>query len=250
MKGLLQQCNRPFTEVKMKNKFTITALIIILTCCAACSKSKSLDQVDTISIGETFSDSSEVVEGTMTFTVNRAEVSSNMKDLGVDPYSIEGPDNFVWYYDENGKFTSILYPDYVNLENGQLKDGFVFVLVDITATNIDATSKTTGDGSGDFDSDYMFLSSRLYLSDLAQKELNDKGKELSTYMTVRQLWCSQQDIRGYYELCPGESKNFQLGFVIHCTAEDYGSLYLTNTSMLDLDTPDLVLVDLGLGTNG
>lgn len=229
---------------------SLAMIVVLLICCTACGKSKSLDQVDTISIGEVFSDPSEVAEGTMTFTVNRAEVSSNMKELGVDPYSIEGPDNFVWYYDENGKFTSIQYPDYVNLENGQLKDGFVFVLVDITATNIDATSKTTGDSSGNFDSDYMFLSSRFNLSDLSQKELNDKGKELSTYMTVRQLWCSQQDIRGYYELCPGESKNFQLGFVIHCTAEDYGSLYLTNASALDLAIPNLLLVDLDLGTNG
>lgn len=235
--------------MKKKAAYILT-LIALLTCCTACSKSKSPDQVDTISIGEAFSDPYQVSSGTMTFTVNRAEVSSNMKELGVDPYSLAEHDNFVGYYDENGKYTSIEYPDYVNLENGQLKDGFVFVLVDITATNIDATSNTPGDNSGDFGSDYMFLSSHFSLSNLAQKSLNDKGKELSTYQTVRQLWCSQQGIRGYYELRPGESKTYQLGFVIHCAAEDYGSLYLTNASLLDLDMPDLVLVDLGLGTNG
>lgn len=236
-----------------KRIVSLFLVFVLLVCCTGCSKSKSsdqADQVDAISLGETFSDANQVAEGTMTFTVNSAEVSNNMKELGVDPYALsEYKENFVFYYDEAGNSASIEYPDYVDLDTGELKDGVAFVLVDITATNVDATSKTVGDGSGDFSSDYMFLPSTFHLSNLAQKDMSG-GKEQSTYLTVSSKWYSKQADGYMYELRPGESLTFQIGFLVRCGNENYGSLYLTNVSMLDLRIPNLVLVDLGLGTDG
>ena len=66
-----------------KRIVSLFLIFVLLVCCTGCSKSKSsdqADQVDAISLGETFSDANQVAEGTMTFTVNSAEVSNNMKE--------------------------------------------------------------------------------------------------------------------------------------------------------------------------
>lgn len=232
------------------NKIRVISLVLgLLTCCTACSKSKTPDQVDTISIGEAFSDPYQVSSGTMTFTVNSATISSNMKDLGVDPHSLPEYDNSAFYYDDSGEYQSVSYPDYVDLNTGELANGLVFVLVDITAANTDAASRVRNDGGGSFDSDYMFLPSALYLCDLEQENTRSESN-ITTYLTRSALWYSEQNQGYMYELRPGESKTYQIGFVARCAGGDYSSLYLTNASTVDLDIPDLVLVDLGLGTNG
>ena len=232
--------------------FVMMLAAALLLGCAACGGAGAGEQADTVAVGEKFTAPYQVESGTMHFTVNRAEISDNMRQLGADPNSMAQYDNFVIRYDGNGTKRTLYYPDYVDLETGQLADGLAFVLVDITAENTDAVSNITGDGSGLFDSEYMFLPSAFYLCDLAQKDTKD-GKEQSTYMTMSEKWYSAQQEGYMYELPPGESKTFQIGFVVGRADGDYSSLCLTTASQVDkraLRSPDVVLVDLGLGACG
>lgn len=114
-------------------KKTIALIIltaILLTSCAACGDKTA--NLNMLGIGDSFTTSYHTESGQLCYTINNIQWSDNVRELGVDPNAFDE------YASVFGGGTSYVWPNYVDLETGQLKEHLMFVLVDLTVTNIDA----------------------------------------------------------------------------------------------------------------
>ena len=206
--------------------------------------------VTAITLGEAFEDNNQAETGTFELIVNSVQLSSNTKELGIDPSEFD-PYNSVSTYDGNS-FLSWKWPNYVSLESGELAESLVFVLVDITATSIDAVSASHASGSmpNGYDSQYIFKASNLRLVDLYQENIYESDLLNTYYVQGRLVWFSQQEQRPEdryaYELLPGEEINYQIGYIIGLSDNHTENLHLSTSNILE--APGVTWIQLGLSS--
>lgn len=205
----------------------IPIVLIFLLCCTACGR--NAQKISCTDIGEAFE--SAAVSGRLSYTVNSVRISDNILGLGIEPSEIESYDGVS--YTVNGELVHYSWPDYVDLTTGQLTDDLLFVLVDLTVTNIDALGKPIpedDDGSRD-DSWYCFPVGRLSICDT-----NESGKD--AWRNYQAIWYDGTDSfdgaamgtngDDYFVLWPGEALTYQLGFIVGRDDGDYSGMCLTD----------------------
>jgi hypothetical protein len=212
-------------------KKTITAMILVamvLGCCAGCGdKTANLTMVE---IGSDFLLTSGWVAGDLSYTVNSVQWSDNVKELGVDPKELDFYSS-VSYGEEEEQWYD--WPDYVDLETGQLAEHLRFVLVEVTVTNIDAcdVNAPVDEGGAPDDSWYTFGVNHLSISDL-----NVQGK--NGFWDFDSVWYADTgdydpqeggtNGSNYFILWPGESLIYRMGFVIGSSEDDFSRMCLTD----------------------
>lgn len=223
----------PLEDLKMKKTgFLITVVIIIFLCCTACGdKAPELSYVntdDTVN-GDTFN--SAAVEGYLSCTINDVRWSDNVKSFGIAPSELESYDGVS--YTDNGNFVHFSWPEYVDLTTGQLADNLLFVLVDLTMTNIDALGKPipeNDDGNRD-DSWYSFMVQQISICDVSEKE-NDSFRNYNAiwYAGTGNYNAAAMGTNGnnYFILRPGESLTYQMGFIIGSDDGDFSQMCITD----------------------
>lgn len=166
-----------------------------------------------------FSDELDTFEGTLVYTVDSVTYSNSISDFGIDITALNKESDL----DMDGGETYYLYPDYINIETGELMENAVFLLVEITATNIDAKSKT---GVMLYENGYLFRADIFFLVDLNYKNDGHYFAEGIFYFSEQGKYAEHRYV---YELLPGEQITFQIGYVIGNSANDYTNLLLSNT---------------------
>lgn len=206
---------------------SILAVLLLIIGCTACGhKAQNLSYID---IGNGFELSA--VSGHLLCTVNSVRVSDNIRDFGIEPSEIESYDGVS--YTVNGELVHYGWPDYVDLTSGQLADDLLFVLAELSVTNVDALAKPIpekDDGSRD-DSWYCFPVEQLSLCDV-----NEAGKD--AYRNYHVIWYDKtgsfdgaaMGTNGddFFILRPGESLTYQIGFIVGRDDGDYSGMCLTD----------------------
>lgn len=206
---------------------SVLTMLLLVVCCTACRhKAQNLSYIN-------IEDSFELaaVSGHLLCTVNGVRVSDNIMDFGIKPSEIESYDGVS--YTVNGELVHYSWPDYVDLTGGQLADDLLFVLADLSVTNVDALAKPIpekDDGSRD-DSWYCFPVEQLSLCDV-----NEAGKD--AYRNYHVIWYDGTDSfdgaamgtngDDFFVLRPGESLTYQIGFIVGRDDGDYSGMCLTD----------------------
>lgn len=207
---------------------------VFLISCAACGdKTANLNMA---SIGETFTSLVVVqngrgnYDGHLNYTINNVQWSDNVKELGIDPSQLDEY-SAVDYGEGEGEW--YVYPDYVNMETGQLAPHLRFVLVDLTVTNIDALSlpiPESDDGVRDA-TWYAFGVNRITVCDLnVEKENNFRNFDVVWYTGTEDYDPAEGGTNGsnYFILWPGESLTYQLGIIVGSAEDDFSRMCLTD----------------------
>lgn len=243
------------TPIMMFSKaIPLCLAVLILISCAACGdRTKNLNMA---AIGETFTSqmnagvktSDTYHEGHLSYTINSVLWSDNVKELGVDPSQLDEYASISFYWTD-GELVAYTYPDYVDLETGQLAYQLRFVLVDLTGTNVDAVSQSIPESGGDLDASwYAFPVNRISVCDL-NVELQDSFFPFDAvwYAGTGDYDPAEGNTNGsnYFILWPGESLTYQLGFVIGSAEGDFSRMCLTDQDgVYSLD--EAVYVPLGM----
>ncbi len=202
--------------------------------------------ISSISLGEIFNDYSQAESGKLEISVNDVILSKNVKDLGINPSDLD-PYSVVSVYDGT-YYKSWQYPHYLSLETGELASGLNFVLVNISVRNVDAISKKTASGRfpDGFESQYIFMANKFYLVDLYQKDIYESDPLNTYFVKGEHVWFSlhdqRQESRNAYELLPGESIDYQIGYIINLADGHNDSLYLSTA--YTIDAPDATWIKL------
>lgn len=237
--------------MKMKKaKITIATILMVATllaCCASCGDKTA--NLHMLSIGDTFTTSYHLESGQLSYTINSIQWSDNVRELGVDPNTFNQYDSV---YDKSG--ISYVWPDYIDLETGQLKEHLMFILVDLTVTNIDALSKPIPENDNGVrdDSWYVFAVNLLSVCNL-----NNPYKD--SFSDTKAIWyegtgdydpaVGGTNGSNYFILRTGESLTYRLGFVIGSTTDDFSQRCLTDGGG-SFRAKDAVYIPLGIpGTN-
>lgn len=177
-----------------------------------------------VSMGTPVEGTDEVESGTLTCTVDDVQIGTNVRGLGVDPADLFPYDGVTFW---NAKTPETwLYPDYLNLDTGELADHFRFVLVTVTIENTDAVSYAKSTAAVDtVESQYLWNITALRLLD-AKITINENGENPS--WTI--VWFSAQGQRTegfwWYEVQPGQRNTYQIGFIVGNAEDNFDGLYL------------------------
>ena len=209
-------------------KKTIALIIltaILLTSCAACGDKTA--NLNMLGIGDSFTTSYHTESGQLSYTINNIQWSDNVRELGVDPNAFDE------YASVFGGGTSYVWPNYVDLETGQLKEHLMFVLVDLTVTNIDALSKpiTENDDGVRDDSWYTFGVNYLSVYNLSEQNKNGFSNADAIWYTDTGDYdptAGGTSGSNFFILRTGESLTYRLGFVIGSGKDDFSQMCLTD----------------------
>ena len=180
---------------------------------------------------------SNFLSGRLLYEISNARIVHSLQEMDV-PSSGFSPD--ICEVDENGKPTQ---PSWI-MEDGSF-EGHSVILVDVTVTNDNAEQRREKDKFENETDPYTFSATQfLFLCDPSIKP----GGPYSNYNTIRYFSEMQDDVDYAYsfQILPGESTTFTLGFVLgrpESRFESVDGLLLSNVS----GSSDGVLIDPKLG---
>jgi hypothetical protein len=229
-------------------KKMMTAILLaaaLLIGCTGCAD-KAPD-VTTADIGSEFLMIPEYITGSLSYTVNSVQWSDNVKELGVDPNELSEYSTVSYAESDSASYS---WPDYVDLETGQLADHLRFVLVELTVTNIDAYGMTAPvDEGGTPDASwYAFGVNMITLCDLnTQGDYNFLNYNCVWYGDTGDYAPQEGGTNGsdYFLLWPGESLTYRMGFVVGSSEDDFSGICLTDGGG-SYHSDQAVYIDLGM----
>lgn len=228
---------------RIATKILIICLLFSLAGCSQTGASVSEKQSDkmsdrvknnAISIGNVF-EANSFLNGTMNYTISNAHIVANIYDEGLklkdlDEYSVV-TNNGVDYQ----------YPEYIDSTTGKLIDGCTFVMLEITAENVNANNTH----KLEYNNPYLFRADGIVsLVDITNPVDSDHFNYYNIVYFSRQNKFIEHKYA--YELKPGEKTSFKIGFVVGMQKENetynYSNLYACNSS----GNPDSTFINLAL----
>lgn len=172
-------------------------------------------------------------KGKMTFELTDAYVTQNLSEHGI---SLDKLDSYTSVYgaDKNGEREDMSFSDcFSDQEKGILRENVRLYVCRIKVTNTDAVY----DVKGEYDNKYTFRADNIHLCYLPDKK-SGKTKEDLEYKPVDYYSLKKDGDQEWstYELKPGESITYEVGFLVGDMIEEQkidmeaGGLYLGNTS--------------------
>lgn len=169
-------------------------------------------------------------EGTMKYELEDAYVTTELNENGIDINMLD-ESSFIYCMNGNGKMENIGYPEYFEDYNkGILKSPAKLYVCRIKVTNQDATYSV----EDEYKDPYIFRADNMFLCYLPDKM---SGKEQIKYKNVEYYSLRKDGDYEWatYELKPGESITYDVGFVLGDYLDEKeldmkkGKLYLSNT---------------------
>lgn len=166
-------------------------------------------------------------KGEMVYELEDAFWTENLGACGMDEQKID-PYSFVMI-NKGGELKEVSYPEYfVNKSKGKLIDNCKMYVCKIKVTNVNAQYKV----KDMYENPYVFRADNLYLN-----YIDEKSKEIC-YKTVDYYSLRKKGDHTWstYELHPGESITYELGFLLGNMIEDVKitgddeQIYLGNTT--------------------
>lgn len=187
-------------------------------------------EFEAYAVGESFI--AEVVHaggGSMEYTVNSAQLVSNLTDVGLTAAEVLESAEAVSIFGGEG-IEDALAEDVIAAD-GTLSENVRFLLVDLTVKNIDAYRDIDGWVNGPAEHEYILRADGVYLEDT---KVYDGNVGVSFGMTdtgcSQCSWFSDRNGRSEswsaIEILPGESVTYQLGFLVGNAEDNFGGLYL------------------------
>ncbi len=201
-------------------------------------------EYEALAVGDSFTAESMHSEGSFEYTVNRVRMVSDLTEVGLTAREVLERVDSVYIYGEDGE--RWLETEEIASEDGKLAENIRFILVDVTAKNIDAASRLEGWAEGPLEHEYIFRAAyELHLEDV---KVYDKKEGVTFDSTdegcIQTDWYSGQyeraDAWDAIEILPGESVTYQLGFLVGNAEDNFDGLYLATYG------PDPAVVKLEL----
>ena len=151
--------------------------------------------------------------GTLYYTVTRASVLTNVYNAGIGTIRESAT---MGIYDTEGNLTLYHYPECID-EFGELVGGGTLLVLDVTVTSQDAvnfiTNKATGVQSRRYaDNPFLFRADEIaYIVDITENAENGYTFHDAVFFTQMG---SFEEHEMAYELLPGESISFRIGYLI------------------------------------
>lgn len=225
--------------MKIKRRLALLFAVLLVICFSACSKNTTNEDVEQtpnntsktniyqVALGESFNYSP--VEGNLKYTVDKVQYSENVSDFDIEPAELQSYDGVS--YTDSGEFVSFAWPDYINMETGQLAENLLFVMVDITVTNEDAIAKPIPDDNLMDDSWYAFRADYISVCDTSEQE-NEMFRQYKTIWYEGTVGTAAESLgvngKNVFILHTGESISYQMGFIIGSKDGDYSQFYITS----------------------
>ena len=201
-------------------------------------------EFEAYAVGESFI--AEVVNaagGSMEYTVNSAQLVSNLTDVGLTAAEVLESAETVSIFGGEG-IEDALAEDVIAAD-GTLSENVRFLLVDLTVKNIDAYRDIDGWVNGPAEHEYILRADGIYLEDT---KVYDGNVGVSFGMTdtgcSQCAWFSDRNGRSEswaaIEILPGESVTYQLGFLVGNAEDNFDGLYLATYG----PEPAIVKLDL------
>ncbi len=206
------------------NKYIVLFFCTVLMafCCCGC-RIRNL-RVEMVPLGETVSSTANVKEGYLNYTINNVRYSDNVADLGINPADIRETDLAQYYY--NGE-TLIDVGLAIDPSTGQLADHFLFVLMDVTVTNMNGVSYEGRDGTA------------FCIDGLKACDIQVPLKKQDCFCYWDYVYSSgtgdydreEQETNGdnYFLLSAGESLTYQIGFIVGSANDDFSGICITDS---------------------
>lgn len=164
-------------------------------------------------------ESGDLVSGKLLYTVTGARVITSQADIPEGGFDSEA---YASFYPSAGQQIMCYYPDFIQAD-GSFMDGIYLVLVDMTVESQDATNKTSADADengnfrGKFDTPYIFRAdSFFYLIDSSKdaRKTSESMAATAYQISFFSLFKQRDEHRFAFELLPGESKSFTIGYLV------------------------------------
>lgn len=209
----------------MKKILCISFVVILSMCLTGCKKEKIHIVKDNSAEGGIKLEL-DGHKGNMVYELQEAYWTRNPEACGIDEQKID-PHSFV-VIDDAGKIRDVPYPEYfVNKLKGKLIDDCRMYVCKIKVTNVDAKYKV----KDMYENPYIFRADNLFLNYIdGKKEILYKNAD---YYSLRK---EGDDTWSTYELPPGESITYELGFLLGDMIDDVKisdgdkKIYLGNTT--------------------
>lgn len=222
-----------------RKKYIVSALCVLLTalCCTACSRNP---EIEVLSPGETFQSTAALKEGCLDYMVSNIQYSDDITDFGIGPEEIRDDGQAGTYYEGQ---TMVSVDPAIDLTTGRLADHFLFVLMDITVTNVNAVSYEGKDGTA-------FCIDALDACDTSvplKKEESFPAWSYAYSSGTGGYDAEEQGTNGsnYFLLPAGESLTYQVGFIVGNAGNDFSGVCITDRSG-SYHSGEAVFVSLGL----
>ena len=182
-----------------------------------------------------------LVSGKLIYTIQKAYVVTNQKDIPAEGGFITTP--AVWQM-RNGQEQGFKYPEFIK-DNGDFMDDCYLILVEMSIKSEDAVGDTDPE-TGEFDDPYLFHSCLLTLVDMT--DIDPHGYYYVTEAGYFSNLNEHEEGSSVIRLEPGEEKTYTYGFFIGGYKSDGSKTDLSNLCLCSTyGSPDSILVKLGLG---
>lgn len=206
----------------MKPKIIIP-IILVLSLLTGCGKSVTV--VDEGSDAVTINPGD--YSGEMCYEVIDSYVTTDLAESGIDLQNI---DQYASVRDSDGEF--IDYPDFMG-DDAQLTDGCEMYVVKLRVTNTDAQYKY--EKETDYGSPYIFRADNISLCYISQ----DEKTAIPTTISYYSLRNEDESIWSTYELQPGETIEYEIGFILGpVVVDDSGKTFEVSGERLFLSGED------------
>ena len=183
-----------------------------------------------------------LVSGKLIYTIQKAYVVTNQKDIPTEGGFFDNPPSVSLM--RNGQEQAFKYPEFIK-DNGDFMDDCYLILVEISIKSENAVGNTDP-VTGEFDDPYLFRSNRLTLVDMT--DTNPDGFYNVTEARYFSNLGEHKEGSSVIRLEPGEEKTYTYGFFIGGYKSDGSKTDLSNLCLCNTyGNPDSILVKLGLG---
>ncbi len=212
-------------EKRVKKGCIFFMTVLLVSFCFVCSGCGG-KQITSIPMDQSFDVDNTLLSGHLSCQVDWVLSSDNVTDLGLTPADMTAEyEDFCVYHDDA---EAIVADHPVDADTGQLAEHLLAVLLQITVTNVDAVSyEKTGN---------VFCIDTFDLCDTYV----DLGRDYQAYDSWSCTWydgtgtydASIYDTHGnnYFVLPQGESKTFELAFLVGNADDDFSGICLTDGS--------------------
>ena len=208
----------PLRETKM-NKTLLILTLILSVVISGCSSKSEIQRLD-VSRDETIEMDLLSYDGDAAFEITDAYITDNPGKEKIDPEDID-EHSFVMYESQSGKVEEAYRDEFLN-HNGTMKYGAMMYVLHIKVTNVNAEYKNYQEDG--FDTPYIFRADNIFMN-----FIDEKGKAVLS-KSADYFSGSRREGRhwSYFELKPGETKEYAIGFIVGNVHRENGVNYCLN----------------------